>query len=59
VLDDISTCDQSKLIDAVAGALRGRVVSDDDEKKRVDTQREFDAAEKAVEDKKMEIGSAA
>lgn len=55
VLDGISTSDPDKLSDTVAGALRGRSVSDDDEKKRAATQREFDAAKKAVEDKKKEI----
>jgi hypothetical protein len=55
VLDGISTSDPDKLSDTVAGALRGRAVSDDDEKKRAATQREFDAAKKAVEDKKKEI----
>jgi len=55
VLDGISTSDPDKLSDTVAGALRGRAVSDDDEKKRAATQREFDVAKKAVEDKKKEI----
>ena len=55
VLDGISTSDPNKLSDTVAAALRGRAVSDDDEKKRAATQREFDAAKKAVEDKKKEI----
>lgn len=55
VLDGISTSDPDKLSDTVAGALRGRAVSDDDEKRRAATQREFDAAKKAVEDKKKEI----
>jgi len=55
VLDGISTSDPGKLSAAVAGALRGRVVSDDDEKKRAATQREFDAAKKAAEDKRKEI----
>jgi hypothetical protein len=55
VLDGISTSDPNKLSVTVAGALRGRPVSDDDEKKRAVTQREFDAAKKAVEDKKREI----
>jgi hypothetical protein len=55
VLDGISTSDPGKLSDTVAGALRGRAVSGDDEKKRAATQREFDAAKKAVEDKKKEI----
>ena len=55
VLDGISTSDPDMLSDTIAGALRGRAVSDDDEKKRVTTQREFDAAKKAVEDKKKEI----
>jgi hypothetical protein len=39
----------------IAAALRGRAVSDDDEKKRAATQREFDVAKKAVEDQKKEI----
>src|SRR5258708_28650102 len=55
VLDDISTSDPDKLSDTVAGALRGRAISDDDDEKRAATQREFDAAKKAVEDKKKEI----
>lgn len=55
VLDGISTSDPDRLSDTVAGALRGRAVSDDDEKKRAATQREFDASKKAVEDKKKEI----
>lgn len=55
VLDGISTSDPDKLSDTVAGALRGRAVSDGDEKKRSATQREFDAAKKAVGDKRKEI----
>lgn len=55
VLDGISTSGPDKLSDTVAGTLRGRAVSDDDEKKRAATQREFDAAKKAVENKKKEI----
>jgi hypothetical protein len=55
VLDGISTSDPDKLSDTVAGALRGRAVSDDDEKKRAATQRELDAAKKAVGDKRNEI----
>lgn len=57
VLDGISTSDPDRLSDTVAGALRGRAVSVDDEKKRAAAQREFDAAKKAVEDKKKEIRS--
>jgi hypothetical protein len=55
VLDGISTSDPDQLSDTVAGALRGRAVCDDDEKKRAATQREFEAAKKAVEDAKKEI----
>jgi len=55
VLEGTSTSDADELSDRIAGALRGRPVSDDDEKKRAATQREFDAAKKAVEDKKKEI----
>lgn len=55
VLDGLATSDPDKLSDAVAGALRGRAVSGDDEKKRAATQKEFDVAKKAVEDKKKEI----
>lgn len=55
VLDGISIADPDKLSHTVARALGGRAVSDDDEKKRAATQREFDAAKKAVEGKKKEI----
>jgi hypothetical protein len=55
VLDGISTSNPDKLSNTIAGALRGRAVSDDDEKKRAATQRGFDAAKKAVEDMKKEI----
>jgi hypothetical protein len=57
VLEGISTCDPNNLSDAVAGALRGRPVSDDDERKRGATQRDFDTAKKMVEDKKKQIRS--
>ncbi len=55
VLDNVSVSAPDKLSDTLAGALRGRAVSGDDEKKRAATQREFDAAKKAVEDRKKEI----
>lgn len=55
VLDGISTSDPDKLSDTIAGALRGRGVSDDAEERRAATQRDFDTTKKAVEDKKKEI----
>ena len=55
LLEHISTCDPDVLSATVADALRGRTVSDEDERNRVKMQRAFDAAKKAVEDKKKEI----
>lgn len=57
VLDGISTSEPERVCDTLAGALRGRAVSGDDEKERAATQRGFDAAKKTVEDKKKEIGN--
>ncbi len=56
-LDGISTADPDKLSNIVAGALRGRTVAGDDEKKRAAAQRQFDAAKKAVEVRTKEIRS--
>ncbi len=55
VLEHISACNPGALSAMVAEALRGRTVSDEEEKHRVETQRAFDAAKKTVEDKKREI----
>src|SRR5881396_3600782 len=55
VLDGVSTSDHDALSDALARALRGCVVSGDDEKRRKAAQRESDVARKAVHDKKKEI----
>src|SRR5579871_6071507 len=55
VIGGLSTSGADELSDKVACALRGQAVSSDDEKRRVATQREFDAAKKATEEKKREI----
>lgn len=55
LIDGISTSDVGGLSETLAAALRGRVVSVDDEKNRALAQREFDDAKKAAEDKRKEI----
>lgn len=55
VLDGLSSSDHAALSDALATALRGRVVSGEDERRRKAAQRKFDIARKAVQDKKKEI----
>ena len=55
VLHGVSASDPGALSATIAAALRGRVVSIDDEETRQAAQHEFDVAKKAVEDKKKEI----
>lgn len=55
ILDGVSASDPGALSATIAAALRGRVVSIDDEERRKAAQHEFDVAKKAIEDKKREI----
>jgi hypothetical protein len=55
VLHGLSTCDPQNVADAVSGALRGTKVAAQYEKERESAQRAFDAAKKAVKDKRAEI----
>jgi hypothetical protein len=56
VLDGTSTIEPEQLSTKIADLLRGRAVVNEDEEKRLKTQREFETAKKAVEDKSKEIG---
>ena len=56
VLDRISsTCNPVDISARIAGALRGRAVSESDEERRATTQREFEAAKQAVGKKEKDI----
>src|SRR5262249_14238977 len=55
VLTGVAPRDQNALCDALATALRGRSVSRDAESDRMVTQKDFDAAKKALKDKRKEI----
>jgi CRISPR-associated endonuclease/helicase Cas3 len=55
VLTNVSTADRDALSEAVAAALRGCAVSDDDESARGAAQRDFDAAKTALKDKRKEV----
>ena len=55
VLHGLSLCDSHKVADTVSGALRGTKVAAQYEKERESAQRAFDAAKKALKDKKAEI----
>lgn len=56
VLDGLSTSDAGDVSTMVAGTLRGRQVSQEDEKNLDERRRDFDAAKKKVEDQKKQIG---
>src|SRR5262249_59747613 len=55
VLHGLSTFDPHEIADAVSAALHGINIAAEDEKRRESAQRSFDAAKKAVKDKKAEI----
>jgi hypothetical protein len=55
VLTGGSLMDRNALCHAIAASLRGRPVADDAEDKRMAAQKDFDAAKKALKDKRDEI----
>jgi hypothetical protein len=55
VLHGLSTSDPHEIADAVSAALHGTNIAAQDEEGRESAQRSFDAAKKAVKDKKAEI----
>jgi CRISPR-associated endonuclease Cas3-HD len=54
ILTDIALGPEA-LCDAITRELQGKLVSDDAEKRRMATQKEFDSARKALKDKRNEI----